>query len=120
MPHRLKEDVGVQLDAKAAENFVPRKGRKKSLVDVCGKEGEGKVTQKERREHKINVKTMTDRSLLTLLEESYEPTTVSPSRRRIIHPKSIQDHIGPPFLIEISFPCCMDVVLIALCHSFTQ
>jgi len=36
MPHRLKEGVGVQLDdvsgerdVKAAENFVPRKGRKK-------------------------------------------------------------------------------------------
>jgi len=36
MPHKLKEDVGVrfenesgELDAKAAEHFVPRKGRKK-------------------------------------------------------------------------------------------
>jgi len=82
-------------------------------VDICGKEGEGRVTQEERREHKLNVKTMTDRSLLTLLEESYEPTTVSASRRRPIHPKSIHDHIGPPFLVEISFLSCIDVVLIA-------
>jgi len=56
---------------------------------------------------------MTDCSLLTLLEESYEPTTVSPPRRRPIHPKFIQDHIGQPFLIEISFPSCMHVVRIA-------
>ena len=63
---------------------------------------------------------MTDRSLLTLLEESYKPTTVSPPQKRPIHPKSIHDHIGLPFLVEISFPSCMDVVLIALCHSSTQ
>ena len=47
MPHRLKENVGVQLDVKAAGIFVPRKGRKKRPVGVCNKEGEGKATQEE-------------------------------------------------------------------------
>ena len=30
MPRRLKEDVGVQLDDKVAERFVPRKERRRN------------------------------------------------------------------------------------------
>jgi len=81
-------------------------------VDVCGKEGEGRVTQEERREHKLNVKTMTDRSLLTLLEESYEPTTVSPPRKRPIHPNpSTTTSVHHSSLKFPSFPAWMSFSL---------